>query len=87
MFKKHSSIENTCRSEFLDRIKGHGFWEAEFVVQEKVHGANLSFWTKNGTDFFAAKRTGPIEEGEKFNNCEQLLKKLKPDLIFIFPII
>lgn len=43
MFKKYNSIENTYRQEFLDKIKGHGFWEDEFVVQEKVHGANLSY--------------------------------------------
>ena len=40
MFRKYNSIENTYREEFLERIKSHGFWNDEFVVQEKVHGAN-----------------------------------------------
>ena len=78
MFKKYTSIENTYRDEFLERIKGHGFWEDEFIVQEKVHGANLSYWTTDGEGFFSAKRTGPILADEKFYNHDSILKELKP---------
>lgn len=84
MFKKYNSIENTYRTEFLDRIKGHGFWEDEFVVQEKTHGANLSYWTDNGIDFYAGKRTGLIAEEEFFYNYEILLEALKPKFISIW---
>ncbi|OJJ15040.1 RNA ligase, Rnl2 family [marine bacterium AO1-C] len=80
MFKKYTSIENTYRDEFLDRIKGHGFWEDEFIVQEKVHGANLSYWTTNGKDFFSAKRTAQLSNEEKFYNHDLILSEIQPKL-------
>jgi len=80
MFKKYTSIENTYRDEFLDRIKSHGFWNDEFIVQEKVHGANVSYWTMNGEDFYSAKRTGQILNDEKFYNYDLILMDIKPKL-------
>lgn len=74
MFKKYTSIENTFRVEFLDRIKGHGFWHDTFVVQEKAHGANLSFWSTDGTTFHAAKRTSDVAADEQFYNYQQVLE-------------
>lgn len=84
MFVKYTSIENSYREEFLDRIKSHGFWGQEYVVQEKIHGANFSFYTENGIDFKSAKRSGTIEVGEKFHNYELILEQLKPNLIRIW---
>ena len=55
-FKKYNSIENSYQIEFLNEIKEQGFNDLEYVVQEKVHGANLSFIT-NGKDIISAKRT------------------------------
>ena len=62
MFKKYTSIENIYREEFLDRIKSHGFWDDDFIVQEKAHGSNLSYWTTNGRDFLLVMlpNDGPI---------------------------
>ncbi|MCP4522145.1 MAG: RNA ligase, Rnl2 family [Cytophagales bacterium] len=80
MFKKYCSIENTYRTQFLDKIKSHGFWNNEFIVQEKVHGANLSYWTANGIDFYAAKKTAQIQGDEKFYNYELVLNEIKPKL-------
>ncbi|MEL6655327.1 MAG: RNA ligase, Rnl2 family [Bacteroidota bacterium] len=80
MFKRYSSIENTYREEFLSRIKGHGFWREEYVVQEKAHGSNLSYWTNDGVNFRAGKRSGPLEEGEKFYNFAQILERITPKL-------
>jgi Rnl2 family RNA ligase len=80
MFKKYNSIENTYRTEFLDKIKSHGFWGDQFVVQEKAHGANLSYWTTNGVDFHSSKRTGAIELGEKFYNHDLVLQKIQSKL-------
>ena len=87
MFKKYNSIENTYRDEFLERVKTHGFWEDEFVVQEKVHGSNLSFFTKDGKTFFSAKRTGLIEENEKFYNYKTVLEDIKPKLELLWNIL
>ena len=87
MFKKYNSIENTYRNEFLERIKTHGFWESEFVVQEKVHGSNLSFITQDGKTFFSAKRTELIEENESFYNYKTVLEEIKPKLELLWGII
>jgi len=78
MFKKYNSIENTYREEFLERIKSHGFWNDEYVVQEKVHGANLSYWTTDGQIFHAAKRTTNLDPAERFYNFQTVLAKLQP---------
>lgn len=78
MFQKYNSIENTYQKEFLDRIKGHGFWEKEYVIQEKAHGSNLSYRTNDGINFTAAKRTGNISPEEVFYNYDVILEDLKP---------
>jgi len=84
MFKKYNSIENTYRQEFLTRIQSHWFWNLEYIVQEKAHGANLSYWTKDGIHFHAAKRTEGIGKEEKFYNYELVLEQIKPSLINIW---
>lgn len=73
MFKKYTSIENSYRTEFLDRIKGHNFWDRKYAVQEKAHGSNLSFYTIDGINFKAAKRTEALSIDEKFYNHQLLL--------------
>jgi len=87
MFKKYNSIENTYRDEFLERVKTHGFWENEFVVQEKIHGSNLSYWTNDGKTFYSGKRTGEIEKNEKFYNYEIVLGNIKPKLELLWKSI
>ena len=78
MFRKYNSIENTYREEFLARIQSHGFWNDEYVVQEKVHGANLSYWTTDGRTFHAAKRTTNLDIDERFYNFQTVLVRLQP---------
>ena len=80
MFKKYSSIENSYRKEFLEKIKEQGYWNETYVVQEKVHGSNLSFWTSDGIDFISAKRTGILTSDEIFYNYKQVLEDIKPNL-------
>lgn len=87
MFKKYNSIENTYRDEFLERVKTHGFWENKFVVQEKIHGSNLSYWTTDGKTFYSGKRTGEIEKNEKFYNYEIVLGDIKPKLELLWESI
>ena len=87
MFKKYNSIENTYRDEFLERVKTHGFWENEFVVQEKIHGSNLSYWTTDGKTFYSGKRIGEIEKNEKFYNYEIVLGNIKSKLELLWKSI
>ena len=55
-FRKYNSIENSYQLDFLNEIREQGFCDQEFVVQEKVHGANICFIT-DGKQIQSAKRT------------------------------
>ncbi len=84
MFKKYNSIENSYQTDFLDRIKGHGFWDDEYIVQEKVHGSNLCFWTTDGLNFIAAKRTENIAVDELFYNHDRILGEHQEQFVSIW---
>ena len=73
-FKKYNSIENTFNKDFMDKIKSEGLDSLQYVVQEKVHGANCCFIT-DGKEVRFAKRTGLVESGEMFYNYEELLER------------
>ena len=64
-FRKYFDIENSYRKKFLDFLAVEKLDEGEFVVQEKAHGANLSFWY-DGKDMKSAKRSGFIEDKDSF---------------------
>lgn len=73
-FRKYNSLENTYLKEELDRIITSGNHLGEFVVQEKVHGANFSIWY-DGKTFKMAKRSGFLEENEAFYGAQKVLEK------------
>lgn len=52
-FKKYNSIENSYQDDLISSIIEQGFGDLEFVVQEKVHGANLSFITERTKHTFS----------------------------------
>ena len=85
-FKKYNSIENTYNKEFMDRIKLEGYDSLQYVVQEKVHGANCCFVT-NGETMQFAKRTGWVEAGEMFYNYEELVERYREKTIQLFHIV
>lgn len=85
-FKKYNSIENTYNKELMEKIKIEELDSLQYVVQEKVHGANCSFITDGQTVQFA-KRTGLVEAGEKFYNYEELLEKYKERVIGLYYLI
>ncbi len=82
-FKKFNSIENSYQKEFIQSIFDRGFAEIDYVVQEKTHGANLSFIT-NGKEVSTAKRTELIAEDENFYNSKSVLEKYKIKVIELF---
>ena len=53
----------------MDRIVEEGHSQETYIVQEKVHGANFSFWITD-TEIKCAKRSGFIEKEEKFYNYQ-----------------
>lgn len=80
-FKKFSSIENTYRTKELNDIREQGLDGGTWVVQEKVHGANFSFWY-DGTELRVAKRTGFSDGG--FYNSQAVIDKYKQKVIDLY---
>jgi len=54
----------------MDRIIREGRTDGTWVVTEKIHGANFSFWY-DGKKFRMAKRTGWIADDENFFGIER----------------
>lgn len=69
-YPKMSRADNTALIQNLDRLGG---LDAETVVQEKIHGANLSFWT-DGDTVRVAKRSALLKPGEAFFTAQQALE-------------
>jgi Rnl2 family RNA ligase len=82
-FKKYNSIENSYQDGFLSSIIEQGFGEQEYHVQEKVHGANLSFIT-DGQQILSAKRTELILDNEDFYNSKLVLEKYKDKILALY---
>jgi len=85
-FKKYSSIENTFDNDFMEQIIIEECDKQEFVVQEKIHGANVCLTTDGQTVKFG-KRTGFVEEDEKFYDYEELLEKYTTKAISLFSVV
>lgn len=83
IFKTYNSIENAYQTRVIDQIKMQGFGDEVFIVQEKVHGANFSFFT-DGKEIKIGKRTAFIEKDEKFFNTHQILERYRKKVIEVF---
>ncbi|MBB6372313.1 RNA ligase, Rnl2 family [Chryseobacterium shigense] len=83
IFKTYNSIENAYQTRVVDQIRLQGFGDEFFIVQEKVHGANFSFFT-DGKGIKIGKRTAFIEKDEKFFNAHQILEKYRKNVINLF---
>ena len=83
IFKTYNSIENAYQARVIEQISIQGFGDEVFIVQEKVHGANFSFFT-DGKEIKIAKRTAFIEKEEKFFNAHQVLELYKEKVIEAF---
>ena len=85
-FKKFPSLENTYQSKPITLVEDLGLHNQQYIVTEKVHGANFSFHvyrSEEGIEIKCAKRSGFIEQGEKFFNYSSVLEKYKEALINI----
>lgn len=82
-FLKYNSIENTYQTKTLEFIRIYGFDMQDWIVQEKVHGANFSFHT-DGEVVQMAKRSGFIAADEDFYNANQVLAKYKLKVLSLF---
>lgn len=75
-FKKYTSIENSFNCEFMERVITEMPTDLQYVIQEKVHGANTSFLC-DGLQVHFAKRTFVFSEDEKFYDYPGLLEIYK----------
>ena len=82
-FKKYSSIENHFNREFMEKVVAELPQDLEYVVQEKVHGANTSFLC-DGNEVRFAKRTSMLEDEEKFYEYPELLDVYKDKVFKLF---
>lgn len=82
-FNKYNSIENAYQEDFLQSIREQGFGHLEYTVQEKVHGANLSFIT-DGKNIVCAKRTAILLDTEEFFNSKFVKAKYEDKLLQLF---
>lgn len=81
-FKKWPSIENSYQQKFIDAFLAE-FWdlaEESFVVTEKIHGSNLSFFFAPGEPWKIGKRTSYLRDGEKFFGIHAVLPEYEPIL-------
>lgn len=83
-FKKYFDIENSYRKKFMDMVIAEKYDEGEFVVQEKAHGANLSFWY-DGKNLKSAKRSCFIEDD--FYNYEPVEVKNRERVKKLYTIL
>jgi len=82
-FKKYSSIDNAITRDFMERVWAEMPEDLEWVVQEKVHGANTSFLC-DGEDVKFAKRTSVLSEDDKFYDFQSMLEDYKPRVLSLF---
>ena len=78
-FKRYDGIENTYRTKFVDQVRQHLDAKETCVVQEKIHGANFSFWCTEDV-ISTASRNKFLEPGTNFFNWEQVLEKYRPNI-------
>ena len=80
-FKKYTSIDNSYKQKTVNYINDN-FPTEEFVVQEKVHGANFAFYIDE-SGIKMAKRSGFLRDDENFYNCDVIKERYKEDLEFL----
>lgn len=86
-FKKYNEIENSYREKFISNINdmlAARELENDFVVLEKVHGANFSFWY-DGNELRTAKKSDFVGgEGEDFYNSHLIKARYADNIKNLF---
>ena len=87
-FKKYNSIDNSYREKTIHKIKelGYNSKDIEWVVLEKIHGANFSLWM-NEEGIKPAKRTSFIDDTDgKFFNYDSVIDVYHENLRAIYEL-
>jgi Rnl2 family RNA ligase len=82
-FKKYSDIELVHRTAEVQKIMQQGHADGEWVVTEKIHGANFSFWF-DGSSVRCASRGDWLDENANFFNWQAVRDRCSDTLFRIF---
>lgn len=77
-FKRFTSLTNTYDEKTIRFIRDSGFDKGDWVVTEKLDGANFAFYY-NGEDFRVASRNQFVDGN--FFNCQQVINHHKENII------
>lgn len=80
-FHKFSSLDNTYRTNLLEKIQYEGKNGGLWMATEKIHGANFSFWC-DGTEVKVASRTQFVDG--TFFNCQAVINKYSQGVLETF---
>lgn len=85
-FKPYHPVENSFREDYLNELKANNLDTGLFVVQEKIHGANLVFIT-DGSQIRCAKRTGLLDDNEKFYNFQKVKDRYRDKILAAYKLV
>lgn len=71
-FKKFNSLENTYRQNLIDKVQYEGKNDGLWIVTEKIHGANFSFWC-DGNQVKVGSRSQFVDG--TFYNCQAVIDR------------
>jgi len=84
-FKKYTSIDNCNRQKTVDEILIRDIDKKDWVVSEKIHGSNFSFWL-NEEGLRCAKRSSFLATGERFFGWERVVELYSQHLALLYKI-
>lgn len=82
-FRKYSSLENHYREKVIAFYRLNGKENVPYVLTEKVHGANFSFWT-DGNEVKVASRNQFVDEN--FYGCGEVIERYSERIAKLYTI-
>lgn len=80
-FKKFNSLENTYRQNLIDKVQYEDKDTGQWIVTEKIHGANFSFWC-DGVQVLTASRTQFVDG--TFFSCQAVINKYSQKVLDLY---
>ena len=86
-FVKYQDIKNVYIERFINKIifekKDDGLW----IVTEKIHGANFSFWWNTGENIRIAKRTCFLDDNSNFFRIDRIKNLIINKINYLIELI
>ena len=77
-FKKFSSLDNTYRTNLIEKVVEEGIPTDDWIVTEKVDEANFSFWC-DGEQVKVASRNQFVDGA--FYGCQEVIDEIAPKIL------